>query len=185
VIDDHDEANDDVEVVDARPLVFVTVGTDHHPFDRLLRWAATWAGDNDDVARVFAQCGTSVAPDELDCQASLPAIGLQQSLRAATVVVCHGGPATILEARHAGKLPVVVPRRAELGEHVDDHQVRFATWMAERGQVTLATTEADLHAALDKALTDPASFAVADETARRAERSALFGDLVDTLLRPR
>jgi UDP-N-acetylglucosamine transferase subunit ALG13 len=32
----------------------------------------------------------------------------------------------------AGKAPVVVPRRAEYGEHVNDHQIEFVHIVAER-----------------------------------------------------
>ena len=46
-----------------RDLVFVTVGTDHHPFDRLCGWADAWvaAGRHPEVPW-FVQSGTSAAP---------------------------------------------------------------------------------------------------------------------------
>lgn len=37
-----------------------------------------------------------------------------------------------------------MPRSAALGEHVDDHQQRFARWMSERGRLTVATEQAAL-----------------------------------------
>ena len=39
------------------PLILVLVGTDHHPFDRLVRWADRWAGAHE--ARVVIQHGTA------------------------------------------------------------------------------------------------------------------------------
>ncbi len=51
---------------------------------------------------------------------------LEELLAQATVVVCHGGPGTVTEARDAGHVPLCMPRDPELGEHVDDHQQRFA-----------------------------------------------------------
>ena len=56
----------------------------------------------------------------------------------AVAVVCHGGPATIMDARKLGRVPIVVPRNADLGEHVDNHQQRFAKRMAELGEIHLA-----------------------------------------------
>jgi UDP-N-acetylglucosamine transferase subunit ALG13 len=99
--------------------------------------------------------------------------------------VTHAGVGSILSARRAGHVPLVVPRRRALGEHVDDHQVRFAAWMADRGQVVLAATEGDLHDALDRACTDPDAFAVAADGGRRAAVSTRFGELVDVLVRYR
>jgi len=163
----------------------VTVGTDHHPFARVLGWVASWPGAADGATDVFAQHGTAPLPAGLDGAASLAVGELQARLADADAVVSHGGPATILEARHAGRLPIVVPRRGDRGEHVDDHQVRFATWMAERGQVVLAPSEAELHAALDRAAADPDAFAVAGGEGRRAEVSATLGDLVDALVKRR
>ena len=51
---------------------------------------------------------------------------VQQRMRDADVVVTHGGVGSILDALAAGKVPVVVPRRASRAEHVDDHQEQFA-----------------------------------------------------------
>ena len=69
-------------------------------------------------------------------------------MAAADVVVTHGGPATITEARRTGGTPVCVPRDPKLGEHVDDHQQRFARFLAERGLVQLVETEVDFLDAL-------------------------------------
>ena len=62
----------------------------------------------------------------------------------AAAVVCHGGPGTILGARHRGAVPIVVPRQHRLGEHVDDHQVAFSRRLAaDGGGIHLAETEAE------------------------------------------
>ena len=165
-----------------RPLVVVTVGTDHHPFDRLLRWTAAWSrGDVD----VLVQSGASTPVDGLDCRPFLDVDELDAAVGRAAAVVCHGGPGTIMQARQAGRLPIVVPRRPDLGEHVDGHQLRFAAWMADRDQIVVAATDAELHALLDKALSDPASFRLPGGTGGAFEASARFGQLVDELVRYR
>ena len=49
------------------PLVFVSVGTDFHPFDRLCRWVDAWLADGGErVARCFVQTGTSTPPVHAD-----------------------------------------------------------------------------------------------------------------------
>ena len=44
-------------------LVVVSVGTDHHPFDRLVEWVDRWAGEHPDVSGLgMALITTDVAP---------------------------------------------------------------------------------------------------------------------------
>jgi predicted glycosyltransferase len=59
-------------------------------------------------------------------------------------VVCHAGVGTIMTALQAGHTPVVVPRQAGRGEHVDDHQMDIASRFAERGMVRCLTSQTDL-----------------------------------------
>ncbi|HYB25773.1 MAG TPA: glycosyltransferase [Solirubrobacteraceae bacterium] len=56
---------------------------------------------------------------------------LEEALDSATAVVCHGGAGIISSALAAGRRPIVVPRRAALGEHVDDHQYQLTRKLAE------------------------------------------------------
>jgi UDP-N-acetylglucosamine transferase subunit ALG13 len=86
-----------------------------------------------------------------------------------------------METRAAGLRPIVVPRRAGLGEHVDDHQRRFAEFMARRGLVTLADDEDTLDAALDALVGDPDAYRINRQDAAPpgvARIGALIDDLV-------
>lgn len=147
-----------------RPSVFVVVGTDHHPFDRLVHWVDDWLAVRPQVDGLV-QSGTSAPPVRAHGAAYLRYGEVQRRMRAATVVVCHGGPGTIMDCRAAGKVPVVVPRRSSLGEHVDDHQVVFCDKVAAQGVIRLAQTAAQLHGLLDSALADPAAFALDAQSA--------------------
>ena len=59
-------------------------------------------------------------------------------------VVSHAGVGVIMTALQAGHTPVVIPRQASRGEHVDDHQMDIASRFAERGLVRCVTIETDL-----------------------------------------
>ena len=154
------------------------VGTDHHPFDRLVRALDDWSVNA--KARVVIQHGTSAAPSHAEGRASIPVDELGDLLRQASVVVCHGGPGTIAAAREAGKVPLVVPRRPELGEHVDDHQVLFVSRLAAEGRVL--APEEGLQTALDAALADPPVCEPGDGDA--ADATASFAGMVGSLLQP-
>ena len=133
--------------------MLVSVGTDHHPFDRLVRWVDGWLGaQNDGDVTCLVQYGSSHPPGRARGLAYLDHADLSHVMGGAHVVICHGGPSTIAEARRTGHLPIVVPRSPRLGEHVDDHQQRFSRRLADAGLVLLAPSREDLMHALDDAL---------------------------------
>ena len=43
----------------------------------------------------------------------------------ADIVITHGGTGAIIGAVKKGKKVIAVPRRAQYGEHVDDHQLQL------------------------------------------------------------
>ena len=172
----------------AVPLVLVTVGSDHHPFDRLVRWVDAWVATASGDFRCVVQYGTSTPPRHAEGHDFLPHDQLQALMRDATVIVTQGGPMSVVEARQAGSVPITVPRTSALGEHVDDHQHAFCGRLAEEGLLHLPADEADLHRLIDAGLDDPERFAAASDTEaieRVRTTTARFATLVDQLVRPR
>lgn len=171
----------------AEPRIVVTVGTDYHPFDRLIGWTNDWLRRHpENVPAVFVQSGA--ASVEPACQSSrFVEVGcLTALLDSAEVIVCHGGPASIAEAWARGHLPIVVPRLRQLGEHVDDHQVDFCRRVSELGRVRLAQTAAEFSGLLDEAARDPAFLCADLPKADTGAAVARFAELVDDLVsRPR
>jgi UDP-N-acetylglucosamine transferase subunit ALG13 len=167
------------------PLVFVTVGTDHHPFDRLIGYVDAWAAERGSSVRCVVQHGRSRPPAVAEARAFLPPAELERLLGEAAVVVTHGGPGSILGARDAGRIPVVVPRRPELEEHVDEHQVRFVARLAEAGEVFVADDESALRALLDAGVADPSAFLRPRQSEGADETAARFAALVDALFERR
>jgi UDP-N-acetylglucosamine transferase subunit ALG13 len=166
------------------PLLLVTVGTDHHPFDRLIGWVEAWLVGRRRGVRCQMQTGTSTPPRsslaQWDAYLSYEALG--DAMTEAAAVVCHGGPGTILGVRQAGAVPIVVPRQHRLGEHVDDHQVAFARRLAAEGTVVLAESEVDLHRLLNQVAADPAAFRAPFQSRGTAEAVRAFGQIVGDLL---
>ncbi|MCY0905710.1 glycosyltransferase [Arthrobacter sp. H14-L1] len=128
----------------AAASIIVLVGTDHHPFARLIDWADGWAGANPQDT-VTVQYGHSAAP-AVAAGSSFFSPGLLDGLMGTSdIVIMHGGPASISEARAAGHLPLVLPRDPQFGEHVDDHQQRFARWSDHKLLVTAVDSISDLN----------------------------------------
>lgn len=171
------------------PLLLVTVGTDHHPFDRLIEWVDRWLAEGPaEHVRCVVQHGSARLPKTGEAYEHLAHSELQAAMAEAAVIVCHGGPATITEARRTGHLPIVVPRDPELGEHVDDHQLRFARHLSERGLIACCDTEDAFRGALDSAHAEPERFRfpgpseAAGGVAPVAESVRRAGALIDDLL---
>ncbi len=128
--------------------VAVTVGTDHHPFERLLDWVEAWAAERPDV-ELIVQHGASRPVPGARNHRLLPRDALLAVFRESDVVVAQGGPGSIIDARRCGRVPIVVARLARHGEVVDDHQVPFCDEMARLGMVRAAGSAAELAELLD------------------------------------
>lgn len=164
--------------------ILVTLGTDHHRFDRLVHWTDHWASAHPEV-EVFVQHGTAVAPS---CAAGSPLVEpteLRDRVAAATAVVTHGGLSSIMETRAAGFLPIVLARDPGLSEHVDGHQQAFTAHQERLGRIALVRTEEELAAALDRAIADPPAFRLPAGATDVSAAVEEVGALVDDLLRNR
>ncbi|WP_238360317.1 glycosyltransferase [Micromonospora fiedleri] len=165
--------------------MLVAVGTDKHPFDRLVGWLREWYGEVADEVVLTVQHGHTRVEGLPDAVPFLGHAELQTAMAGADLVVCHGGPATILEARRHGHLPIVVPRDPSLGEHVDNHQQLFARRLGAAGLVALCETRQELRDALTAGLADPGRFTVTvDAEAAEAQRTAVrrVGMIVEELV---
>ncbi|WP_110206248.1 glycosyltransferase [Nocardioides daejeonensis] len=167
------------------PLVVVLVGTDHHPFDRLVGWSATLAAEG--WASWFVQHGATGwpahAPSTLTGSPMLADTELRQLIDTADCVVTHAGPGLLMDAAAAGHRPVVVPRDPAHGEHVDAHQLRFAARMAETGRVRIARDVGELRYAVQQALRSRRTGAVPDGPGAVCDRLSAL--VTDTLARRR
>ena len=163
-------------------LVLALTGTDHHPFDRMVQWVDAAAVRHRDV-RFVVQHGSTRPPLVAEGHEFLSHERLVTLLAEASVVVCHGGPGTILEAREAGHLPLCVPRDPRLGEHVDGHQQRFAALVGEAGVVRAVSSLEAFHLELDSALVQAPGRGAATATSqgRDAARAQLASEL-DSLI---
>ncbi len=143
--------------------LFVSVGTDYHRFDRLIWWLDEWMSVDRNVGHVIVQRGTSATSELAHSVEYLQRTQLIEEFQRASVVVCHGGPATIMECRKNGLVPIVVPREERFDEHVNDHQVDFCERLAAHGDIQLARTKDEFFRLLDFAVERGASEVAVDD----------------------
>ena len=88
-------------------LVVVSVGTDHHPFERLLDWVERASRESE--LSFLVQRGATSGRPTIESFDYVSVDELDRLMRSADAVVCHGGPGTISMAWKAGHRPIVVP----------------------------------------------------------------------------
>ena len=134
-------------------MIFVTVGTHEQQFDRLVRGVDELKENGILTEPVFIQTGYSTyEPRHCECSPFVPFRQMKTLMTDADVVITHGGPSSFIEAMAMGKVPVVVPRRGDLNEHVNDHQVDFVRVVAERqGDIVPVYDVAELAPAIERA----------------------------------
>jgi len=112
-------------------MIFVTVGTHEQPFNRLVEYMDRWAEKHDEP--VVIQTGYSTyQPKNCKWSKLYPYQEMVKKVNEARIVITHGGPSSFIMSLQIGKIPVVVPRKKEFNEHVNDHQVNFCKAVAQR-----------------------------------------------------
>jgi len=114
-------------------------------FDRLVRAVDDAVGRGAVDEEVFAQVGCGgFRGKHMKCVETLPREEYAQTVRKARALIGHAGMGTIRMALEAGKPLLVMPRRARLGEVVNDHQTDTARKFAQLRHVLLAEDESQI-----------------------------------------
>lgn len=125
-------------------MILVTIGM-QLPFDRLIMAMDALAPDLGEP--VIAQIGASrFEPHHLEWHGTLEAGEFAKLAAAARLIVAHAGIGSILAALQLGKPIVVMPRRAQLGEHRNDHQLATARQLIDRPGLFVAMDAEELPA---------------------------------------
>ena len=133
-------------------MIFVTVGS-QMPFDRLISAVDVWAALHPHVD-VFAQTGvTRYQAKHIRTVEVLQPVDFRNHVDRCSVIVAHAGMGSVLTAMEAGKPLLILPRRGDLQETRNDHQVATAQWLEGRFGVHVAMTESELGVKLENLLT--------------------------------
>lgn len=127
-------------------MIFATVGT-QLPFPRLILALDRIAATHD--LEIFAQtadprcaCTHMATAPQLDPES------FDEHARSAAILVGHAGIGTVLSAKKLRKPLIILPRKASLNEHRNDHQIATARSLEGVKGVHVAWDEADLEALL-------------------------------------
>jgi UDP-N-acetylglucosamine transferase subunit ALG13 len=150
-------------------VILVTLGTHPQPMDRLVQAMDRLVARGEIREPVIIQSAAFGVPAlHVRTVGVVPYEQLSAWVRDARVVITHAGPGSITLALAQGKAPIVVPRDPRAGEHVDDHQLRFAAWLQERRGIRVVTDMHALRDALDTTVAPSQQELAADRPGARA-----------------
>lgn len=138
-------------------MIFMTVGT-ILPFDRLAKALDDWAAAQGTAPQIFAQVGELQAdnykPQAFEWTERVTPSDFRAHVTSADLTVTHAGIGTIITALTLATPVLMMPRRTDLGEHVNDHQLETVKHFSDRPGVTLAMEAEDLGTRLDDLLVE-------------------------------
>lgn len=106
-------------------MIFVTVGSQKFPFDRLIKKVDQLIREGLMQEEIFIQTGTSGYVPACPHQAFCERARFEELMEDCGILITHGGAGTMVDAAKRGKRTVAVPRLARYGEHVDNHQLEL------------------------------------------------------------
>ncbi len=126
----------------------VMMGTERFPFTRAIKSVAAALPRDCEVLWQVGHTPTTDLPGVV--RAWVPNGQLGDAVREADLIVTHAGVGSVMMALRAGHHPLIIPRLAGHGEHVDDHQLDLSAYLEARGLATVAGPTADLAALLSR-----------------------------------
>lgn len=131
-------------------MIFVTLGTQKFQMNRLVEAVDRMAPSMDE--EIFIQLGNSTY-QPVHCQAAdfVDKEQFKQLIKECTLLITHAGIGTIMMGINETKPIIVVPRRAEYQEHVDNHQEEIAEAFASKNHVMNCSQVNELPKYIEKA----------------------------------
>lgn len=141
-------------------MIFVSVGANPHPFNRLVKKVDDMVGSGELKEEVVLQTGaTKYAPKYIS--RVKPFWGpseYEEILKNCSVIISHAGLGNAMLARDYGKPLILVPRLKEYGEHIDNHQVQIAQYLESNGMCQVVKDVNKLAEAIRRAHAKGANF---------------------------
>lgn len=117
-------------------MIFVTVGTQPQPFKRLFDKLELLVSNGIIKDKIIAQVGTNtVLQKKIQAFDYLPLQGMYNYMKSADLIISHGGTGSIITALKMGKKVIGIPRLAEYGEHINDHQADLITVLSQEKMI--------------------------------------------------
>lgn len=117
-------------------MIFVILGSQKFQFNRLLEEIDRLVDSGIINDEIFAQIGYSdYRPQNFKYKDFVNRNEFLKYLTNANLIITHGGTGAIVSALKKGKKVIALPRLANYGEHVDNHQVQLLKQFDDLGLI--------------------------------------------------
>lgn len=132
-------------------MILVTLGTQDKEFPRLIQAVEKQIELGNIKDEVIVQAGsTKYESDKMKIVDYIPIKEFSSLLEQADFIITHAGVGSIIEGLKNNKKVIVVARKKEYGEHVNDHQEQILENFGEQGYIIPVYNLEDLNKALEK-----------------------------------
>jgi len=161
-------------------MIFLTVGTQDKPFERIIKAVEQAVIDGKITDEVIVQAGgTKYESEVLNVLNYVPFDEFNNYLLKADIIITHGGVGSILNALKLKKRVIAVPRLAKYGEHINDHQLQVIKKMTEQGYILSTEDETKI---TDK-IKEAENFEVKEYTSNTENFIQSFKQVLDSILK--
>lgn len=117
-------------------MILVTLGTQDKPFTRLLDAIQKEIEKGNIKDKVVVQAGcTKYESDDMEIFDLIPMEDFDKLMGECDLLITHGGVGSIITGLKNNKKVIAVPRLAEYGEHINDHQKQIIEKMSYAGNI--------------------------------------------------
>ncbi len=133
-------------------MIFVTVGSNTHQFNRLLIAIDQLIENKIIKEKVIAQKGHSdYEPKNYQSYNFLDSEEWEEKIKCSNLVISHSGAGSIMTVLENKKSLIVVPRLEKFGEHVNDHQLDIAKELEKERRILVVYEIKNLGKKIQKA----------------------------------
>ena len=137
-------------------MIFVCVGSRDYQFNRLLKALDELVESGKITDEIVAQIGSSeYGPKHYTWHRYLDQDVFKDYQQKAELIISHGGTGALVGALKMGKQVIAVPRLAQFGEHIDDHQTQVCGALTAEGYLRQVLDMQDLGAVIEQCKADP------------------------------
>jgi UDP-N-acetylglucosamine transferase subunit ALG13 len=132
-------------------LIFITLGTQRFAMNRVIDEIDSLIEKSIlNSQEVVIQNGYSKESKYSKCNQMMTEMMFDDLMSKCELIITHGGTSSIIKALRNHKKTIIIPRKAEFKEHVDDHQKEICDVFKAEGYAEVIEEMRDLNATIQK-----------------------------------
>ena len=132
-------------------MIFVTLGTQDKPFERLIKAVENQIINGNIKDEVIVQAGyTKYESDKMKILQYIPIEEFEKYIKKADIIISHAGVGSIIAGLENDKKIIAAARLKKYGEHVNDHQMQILDNFSESGYILKLEKFEELDKALER-----------------------------------